>query len=93
MDDLEYMAIFILWSLLFSFVISSKVNIFVCYKNHILKVSLKWYKNESLGWKRSQSIISRAYDPFIEKPRIKRPKYIGLLHKLPFYDESNIKKI
>ena len=33
------------------------------------------------------------YNVLIEKPRIKRVENTDLLHKLPFFDESNIVKI
>ena len=33
------------------------------------------------------------YNVLIEKPKIKHPKNIDLLHELPFYDELNILQI
>ena len=34
-----------------------------------------------------------CYNPLIEKPRIKHPKNINLLHKRSFYDKLSIVKV
>ena len=81
---------FLLWSSLFSFVISSKLNIF-----YVIKMKYKQYKNEFLGGKRSKRLLQELpfYNASIEKPYIKRLNKIDLLHELPFYNELNIVKI
>ena len=61
---------------IFSFVISSKLSIFLCYK--------KWKKAKRLF----QELL--FYDRFIEKPKIKGLKNIYLFQELPLYDELNI---
>ena len=75
----------------FSFVKTSKLNIFGCYKNGILSI----YKNESLEWKRSKAFVSNFpfYDVPTEKTSIKRLNNIDLLPELLFYDELSIEKI
>ena len=78
-------------SLLFSFVISSKLNIFVIYN----KDSSKKKKKKKI--KAHPNVINYFkelpfYNKYVEKPKIKRLKNIDLLSELPFYEELNVIK-
>ena len=78
---------------LFSFVISSKLSIFVRYKNDISNkiyiIKMSFWDEKEANWLFQELPF---YNTSIEKPYIKRRKNVDLLHELSFYDELNIKK-
>ena len=77
------MAIFFLCFLLFSFVISFRLNIFVCVIITVKK------KNKSHADLEDYFKELPFYNKHIEKPKIKRLKNIDLLSELPFYEDLN----
>ena len=69
--------------MLFSFVILSKSNLFVC------------YKNEFLGWQKTKKLFEKLpfFNTFIKKTKTAGLKNIDLLLELPLYNELNIMQI
>ena len=76
----------------FSFLMASKLNIFVNYKN---EKSSKQYKNEFLDEKEAKIFFEELlfFNAPIEKTYIKRLNNIDLLHELSFFNELSIVKI
>ena len=73
-------------SLLFSFVISSILNLFVC----LITAALNKIKPHPYAVDYFKELP--FYNKHIEKPKIKHLKSIDLLSELPFYEESNVIK-
>ena len=76
----------------FSFLKTSKLNIFVNYKNEI---SSKQYKNEFFDEKEAKRFfeVLLFFNAAIEKTYIKRLSNINLLHELSFFNDLSIVKI
>ena len=80
---------------MFSFVITSRVNNFVYYKNDITQKYFFIIKKSFWDEKEAKALLEelRFYNASIEKPYIKYLHNIYFLRELPFYDNSSIVKI